>query len=449
MNIELEKIINNNPFEELPIEYRNFWVDKDNIDVYKSFSLKKNLFDYQQKALKNAIVMLYLFFKDHNTKSYSELKRNFYEIYKQHFNWDIKELDFVEKQSDKRSKSHIEILKDYFKVIEEEWVRKSKINRICFENFVNRMTFWQATWSWKSLILIKLIHLIYKLIKLWKLPHKDFLFLAPKPEIINQIKFHLQEFVQLSWVNINLIELKSFEDEKRYGNKYLFDTINIFYTKSDLLTDKEAENQLDYRNYDNNWDWYIFLDEAHKWVSDSSKFKQYINILSRNWFVFNFSATFTDDWDIFTTVSNFNLSEFIKWWYGKNIVITNQEYREFNWKVIDDYSNIEKQKIVLKSLLTLTIIKKYFEKIKSIDETIYHNPLMITIWNSVFTENSDLEMFFKELKNIWEWNVDEDIYKECIIDLVSDFGSNFEYLYLEDNKPNNNSLTDFLTEFEL
>lgn len=162
--------------------------------------------------------------------------------------------------------------------------------------------------------------------------------------------------------------------------------------------------------------------------------------------MFNFSATFTDDWDIFTTVSNFNLSEFIKWWYWKNIVISNQEYREFNWKIKDDYSNTDKQKIVLKSLLTLTVIKKYFEKIKAIDESFYHNPLMITIWNSVFTENSDLEMFFKELKNIWEWNVDNDVFVECINVLVSDFRNKFEYLYLEEKKPTDTALKTFLTE---
>jgi type III restriction enzyme len=88
------------------------------------------------------------------------------------------------------------------------------------------------------------------------------------------------------------------------------------------------------------------------------------SILSRNGFLFNFSATFTHVRDLTTTVSNFNLSEFIKADYGKHISILGQEFRAF--RDDQDYNNEEKQKIVLKSLLILVYAHKFYERVQSL-----------------------------------------------------------------------------------
>ena len=81
--------------------------------------------------------------------------------------------------------------------------------------------------------------------------------------------------------------------------------------------------------------------------------------MSRNGFLFNFSATFTDPRDIVTTAYNFNLEKFISEGYGKHIYILKQEMRAFKEK--EDYNREEKQKIVLKSLILLTYLKKIRE----------------------------------------------------------------------------------------
>jgi len=51
---------------------------------------------------------------------------------------------------------------------------------------------------------------------------------------------------------------------------------------------------LDYKTYENDGNWYVFLDEAHRGDSENSNLKDYVNRLSTNGFLFNFSATFID-----------------------------------------------------------------------------------------------------------------------------------------------------------
>ncbi len=99
----------------------------------------------------------------------------------------------------------------------------------------------------------------------------------------------------------------------------------MFYYRSDNLSDEQKEKIIDFRNYDNNGQWYILLDEAHKGDREDSKRQQIYSILSRHGFIFNFSATFTDPREIVTTAYNFNLSEFIRKGYGKHIYIFDQE----------------------------------------------------------------------------------------------------------------------------
>src|SRR5690606_31079401 len=74
-----------------------------------------------------------------------------------------------------------------------------------------------------------------------------------------------------------------------------------------------------------------------------------------------------------------------------------------------------KQRQVLKSLMTLTMIKK------TRVEGVYHNPLMITLVNSVNTEDSDLLMFFEKLEEIAIGQVDRDLFIEAKEELIKDF----------------------------
>ena len=155
---------------------------------------------------------------------------------------------------------------------------------------------------------------------------------------------------------------------------------------------------MNFKNYDNSGKWYILLDGAHKGDREDSKRQILYSILSRNGFLFNFSATFTDPRDFATCAFNFNLSRFVEEGYGKHIYVSSAEISAFRGR--GDFPPIEKQKIVLKALILLTYINKHFEKIREVNSALYHRPLLLTLVNSVNVEDADLELFFGELEKV-------------------------------------------------
>jgi hypothetical protein len=173
------------------------------------------------------------------------------------------------------------------------------------------------------------------------------------------------------------------------------------------------------------------LDEAHKGDKEDSKRQILYSILSRNGFLFNFSATFTDPRDFATCAFNFNLSRFVEEGYGKHIYVSSAEISAFRGR--GDFSPIEKQKIVLKTLLLLTYINKYFEKIREVDNSLYHRPLLLTLVNSVDVEESDLELFFRELEKVAKNEIRADLLKKAKEELVQEFSdhSTFEFEELD------------------
>ncbi|MCM8832274.1 MAG: restriction endonuclease subunit R, partial [Candidatus Omnitrophica bacterium] len=224
-------------------------------------------------------------------------------------------------------------------------------------------------------------------------------------------------------------DLKEYSEEKRQGNLY---GKVVFYYRADLINDEQKEKIVDFKNYDNEGKWYIILDEAHKGDREESKRKHIYSILSRNGFLFNFSATFTDKSDIITCAYEFNLSSFIKEGYGKHIYILKQETRDFNER--EDYNQEEKQKIVLKTLILLTYIKKSTKILKKTNSKLYHNPLLLTLVNSVNTENADLRLFFKELEKIGAGKIQEDIFDIAKKELLEEFKARPKFNYEEELK---------------
>ena len=68
-------------------------------------------------------------------------------------------------------------------------------------------------------------------------------------------------------------------------------------------------------------------------------------------------------------------------------------------------------------MILLTYIKKFYEDIKKIRPDLYHKPLLLTLVNSVNTEDADLKLFFRELEKIGKGDVDERIFKEALEEL--------------------------------
>lgn len=67
------------------------------------------------------------------------------------------------------------------------------------------------------------------------------------------------------------------------------DDVYVFYYRADLLSTEDKEKVIDYRKYPRNW--YLILDEAHKGDKTDSKRQAIFTALSKEGFMFNFSAT--------------------------------------------------------------------------------------------------------------------------------------------------------------
>jgi superfamily II DNA or RNA helicase len=382
------------PLDGLPVHWNAFDIG--------AFSRTKTLWDYQCKAVENAIKALWKYYEDfrdyqagENAEAKHERKVKFFKWYED--NRLDEALDIPLAETHKLAR----LLTEYYAVADE---------RISYNQLINRACFWMATGSGKTLVLVKLIEVLRGLIQRGEIPPHDVLILSCRDDLIEQLKKHVHEFnVARSDLFIHLRELREYADAKRHNPSLLKEhELTVFYYRSDNLSDEQKERIIDFRNYDDGGKWYVLLDEAHKGDREESKRQHIYSILSRNGFLFNFSATFTDARDLTTTVYNFNLSEFIKAGYGKHIAILQQELRAFRDE--DDYSNEEKEKIVLKSLLMLAYARKFYEPIRTVDKGLYHKPLLLTLVNSVNTEEADLQLFFRELERIGKAEVRRDIW---------------------------------------
>ena len=292
----------------------------------------------------------------------------------------------------------------------------------------NRSCFWMATGSGKTLVLIKLVEHLDYLIEQGLIPNREFLLLLPREELIEQFKKQISEFNVGKNRKIELINLKNYDEEK---NSFGFnESIRVYYYRSDLLRDQRKDNQIDYKNYQNNGEWYVFLDEAHRGDNENSNLKDYVKKLSTNGFLFNFSATFTDDIDIETTCFNFNLEKFINEGYGKNILISKSNYVFKNKQ--DDFSIDDKQKQVLKSFIIYTLVKQ------SHKIGVYHKPLMVSLVNSVQktdkTMNSDLALFCSYMLKIAQHETAiEPEFEKAKKELIEEFQGEQPYYFGTEN----------------
>ncbi|MEM2121153.1 MAG: DEAD/DEAH box helicase family protein [Candidatus Woesearchaeota archaeon] len=413
-----EEIAEEINFESLPLQ----WI-KTNLT---KFSDKIDLYDYQQEALKNAIKFLYYYFeslqKYRITETYQEHIERKKKLYNEIRKYERDLIDFLG-ITNKKDKELFNKLKEYYTATQE-----NSHEKISFFNFLNRMCFWMATGSGKTLVLVKLIEVIDNLIAANLIPKNDILILTHREDLISQIKAHINEFNKVSNRKIKLWDLTQYDDVKN-GNVLAFkENINVFIYRSDLISDQTKEKLLSFEDIENNGRWYVFLDEAHKGDKEDSKRQIYYSILTRDGFLFNFSATFTDIWDVLTTVYNFNLDTFIRRGYGKNVYLSQQALNAFQDK--EDFNSIDKQKIVLKSLILLTITKKAKEKIsKKTSEKIYHNPLLVSLVNSVNVEDSDLEIFFKQLEKIARGDIQKEIIEKAKEELLKEFKEHPRYVF--------------------
>jgi len=418
--VYLETMAEDIPYDSIPANWNSF-------DI-KLFSRKKNLYDYQEQSVVNAIKILWKYYEDfvdynpgENREVHQTRKEKLFEWYRN--NGCNEDLDIRLNSS---NRAIVELLGSYYDF---------EGNKLPYVNFINRMSFWMATGSGKTLVLVKIIEILRGLIQYGEIPANDILVLTHREDLIDQLKNHIEEFnASHSDIFIHVRELKEYESVKRINPSLFRDReMTIFYYRSDNLSDEQKERIIDFRNYDNNGQWYVFLDEAHKGDREDSKRQHIYSILSRNGFLFNFSATFTDIRDVISTVANFNLREFIRNGYGKHITLLKQEIREFRHE--EDFTDEEKQKVVLKSLIMISYVRRFYEAIKhhQSNKIIYHKPLLLTLVNSVNTADADLKLFFRELERIGRGNISHNLIDTAKNELYDELRANPELIFEEES----------------
>ena len=223
------------------------------------------MYPYQREALENALKILYKYYSSSTLKDTEILKKGFLKL-TEHNGLVKEQQDKYFAYTNQDSKAY-DILSEYYE--EDD-------NKLPAYNFINRMSFWMATEKWrKSIVLIKLIELLQDLMKNEIIQQNEILFLTHCPDLIDQLKTHITEFNHYSkkekGIEFIVRDLKEFPEQKMQGNLFKDTQINIYFYRSDLVSDIQKENIIDFKNYDNNGKWYLVLDEAHKGDSEESK----------------------------------------------------------------------------------------------------------------------------------------------------------------------------------
>ncbi len=376
---------------------------------------KKSLFNYQIKALENAIKVLNKYFTSSNSKKelYDMCVLNGMD------NESFRIYEYATRKDSENGKVNKRFINysNYFDIKEND-----DLKYIDGSNFFNRICFWMATASGKTILIIKLIEILNYLQEKNLIPKKDILLLLPREDLISQLKKEIQEYNFGKEKQIDLINLVNYDDDKT--SLTLFNNIKVYYYRSDLLRDQKKETILDFRDYFNDGNWYLILDEAHRGEKENSLVQDIVTYMTVNGFLFNFSATFTEPIDYATTCFNFNLEKFINAGYGKNLYLS-QSYFDFS-KNNDELSENNKQIQVLKSLLTFALVKS------SKTNNYYHDPMLVTLVNSVNTKDSDLLMFFKKIEEICSDTVDNTLFNQAKSELITDLNINKNYVFGND-----------------
>ncbi|WP_033618171.1 DEAD/DEAH box helicase family protein [Helicobacter pylori] len=372
---------------------------------FKSFDNNKELLDYQQQALINAFRMLVAYFRD-----FKENKKEFYAFYQKHYSF--ANCDFAKKKLN-------HLLKNSFKV-ENGCVK--------FENFINRLAFYMATGSGKTIVIIKLVELLSVAMGMGLIPKKNIMFFSANEHLIKQFEKEIEKYnrnkdysKQIDFKNLKSVKNKDFY---RAPKDSLMKKIALFYYRADLMSDEESkENLLNYKDCWDNGENYVILDEAHKGNKTESKRQAIFSLLSQKGFLFNFSATFTEESDLITAVYNLSVGEWVKLGYGKESILLKKNNLN-SFRELEDLNDREKEIALLKGLLLLGMQKRYKT------EGYFHDPLMLVFTHSVNVENSDAEMFFKTLVRVIE-NDDESDFEKAKDELLEEL-KNPEFLFSDD-----------------
>lgn len=411
----LQTLLNEIVYDDLPPGWNTF-------DL-ASFSRSKSLWEYQQVALQNALKALWKYYGEDaaaqaglsEAEQEAGRKARFFQWYQDN------SLPLEPELNLGRKRDNLLLLAPYYSI---------RGTLLPYEQLINRIGFWMATGSGKTLVIVKLLEVLYTLMQRRLIPRREVMLLTHREDLLQQLREHVSDYNSAGQIpHLRLRELREYPDARRVRSSLLErDELTVFTYRSDNLSDEQKERIIDFRNYDNHGQWYVLLDEAHKGDKEDSKRQHIYSILSRMGFLFNFSATFTDSRDILTTASEFNLASFIESGYGKHISLLKQENRAF--RPGEDFTNEEKQRLVLQSLLLYTYIGKAHQALGAVaGRALYHRPLLLALVNSVNTDQADLKLFFRELARIARGEISPQALTAARLALRSELASSPPWLY--------------------
>ena len=264
--IYLQRMIESLPPGCLPPNWRGFDLER--------FSPGKTLWDYQQDALEYALKALWRYYRTPGLSS-AERKEDYYAWYRD-FGLEA-DLDLPLERSSVAKRQAARLLEAYYQAEDE---------RLPYRQFINRMAFWMATGSGKTLVIVRMVELLHELMRRGEIPEHEILILAHRDDLLEQLAEHVAEFNRAGGLYLRLHELRDYSEVRR-AQPGLFAGRErvVFYYRSDNLSDEQKEKIIDFRSYDNAGGWYILLDEAHKGDKEDSKRQHIYSILSRNGFL--------------------------------------------------------------------------------------------------------------------------------------------------------------------
>lgn len=371
----------------------------------KRFSRDKSLYGYQRAAVDSALWALWLYYEKCDVRPDAEesdalmrRKEKFAEMLRA---FAVK----AGEESPERYSHNDEDSDPAVYAALSERIRPSD-GVIPFSELCNRMGFWMATGSGKTLVMVKLIENLRRLMGAGKIPRRKILILAPGALLLGQIHEAVAEYNRAGHRRIDLVSLREWNTLSGDDAVFYYDAANISDCRKQVL--------VDWRDYDSDGEWYVLLDEAHRGMKADSKRQAYYALLARKGFLFNFSATFAEPMDVCMTGARFNLGDFISEGYGKHLRLCGADFRDFANRMGDslnafareDYGDAEKRRVVLKSALALALVKEEIARLRAAAEKAgvspppYHDPLMVTMTHSVNTPHSDLAAYFKTLTGL-------------------------------------------------
>ena len=422
----LNRVAESIPFDDLPESWR--------AGDFARFSREKALFDCQREALTLAARALWFYYEKardwrpgESDAEKESRKRNFAE----HYGDALSAFDAPEFTDKRKTKTN-----PVFRILERGFAAEN--GAIPYWRRANRMGFWMATGSGKTLVMLKLAEHLERLKKRREIPPHPILIVAPGAHPLGQIRRAADEFNRAGGTRIELAHLREFRGDS--GLRFN-DSARVYFCDANHFSEEQKEAMVDYRAYENGGRWLVMLDEAHRGRRDEARRKAMFSLMARDGFLFNFSATFTDPDDIAAAVIRHNLPDFVRAGHGKRLRTHAAEFDAFRAAPADaDIGAAAKKKITLKSLAALAALRRRALAVRQasgLKSPPYHLPLMLTLVNSVNVERdrNDLFQFFTVLRELAAGEIDPAALKKATEELEREWRDPTGEMFPDDHGP--------------